>query len=117
VTEIELAGLDLFGHHGVEQEERRAGQHFVFDLRLELLEHPAVDRIEDTVDYREVAACVREVFDAEQVRLLETLAAAVADALLARFPLASVHVRVRKPDVQLEPPVGYSAVAVERRRP
>jgi dihydroneopterin aldolase len=112
-TEIELAGLELFGHHGVGEEERRRGQRFVFDLHCELRVHPAADRIEDAVDYREIAACVREVFYADQVQLLETLASSVAEALLARFPLAAVRVRVRKPEVRLEPPVEYSAVAVE----
>ena len=114
-TAIELAGLELFGYHGVEEEERRTGQRFVFDVRAELREHPAADRIEDAVDYRKIAACVQEVFEAEQVQLLETLAASVADALLRRLPLARVSVRVAKPDVRLEQPVAHSAVVVERR--
>jgi dihydroneopterin aldolase len=38
----------------------------------------------------------------------------VADALLERFPVESVRVRVRKPTVAL--PVEHSAVTVERRR-
>ena len=72
------------------------------------------DRIEDAVDYREVAAAVREVSSGTQFHLLEALAAAVADALLERFPVESVRVRVRKPTVAL--PVEHSAVTVERSR-
>jgi dihydroneopterin aldolase len=113
-TTIELEGLELFGRHGVLDEERRHGQPFLVDLRLELVSHPTGDRIEEAVDYREIVACVREVFDARQVQLLETLAADLADALLGRFPLASARVRVRKPAVQLAVPVGHSAVTVER---
>ena len=115
-TTIELEGLELFGYHGVLEEERLDGQPFVFDLRLELETHPAADRIDDAVDYRELAACVREVFEAERVQLLETLAAAVAEALLERFHLAVADVRVRKPRVRLDPAVSWSAVRVERRR-
>jgi dihydroneopterin aldolase len=53
------------------------------------------------------------VSDGRAFVLLETLAAAVAEALLARFPASRVRVRVRKPDVALDPPVEYSAVSVE----
>jgi len=117
VTTIELAGLELYGYHGVLAEERRDGQPFVFDLRLELApDAGASDELEDTVDYRELAALVREVSDARAYRLLEALAGAVADALLARFPIEAATVRVSKPRVRLEPPVASASVTVERRR-
>jgi 7,8-dihydroneopterin aldolase/epimerase/oxygenase len=112
---IELRGLELFAHHGVLDNERRAGQRFLFDLWLEASDDAArSDRLEDAVDYRQVLAAVREVSDRQTFRLLEALAAAVADSLLARFPVVRVRVRVRKPDVQLEEPVEYAAVSVER---
>jgi dihydroneopterin aldolase len=113
VITIELRGLELHGHHGVEEAERVRGQRFLFDLWLDAVE-PAGDRIEDAVDYREVAACVREVSDGTAFRLLESLAAAVAERLVARFPLERARVRVRKPEVALDPPVEYAAVAAER---
>ena len=114
MTTIELAGLEVFGHHGVNEDERRDGQRFLYDLELEVGEAGSSDRIEDAVDYREVAACVREVSESRAFHLLEALAAAVADALLARFPVVQVRVRVRKPDVRL--PVEHAAVSVERSR-
>ena len=110
---IELHGLALLGHHGVEDDERRRGQRFLFDVWLDVVE-PAGDRIEDAVDYRKVAACVREVSDGDRFRLLESLAAAIAEQLVSRFPVQRARVRVRKPDVELDPPVEYAAVAVER---
>ena len=45
------------------------------------------DRIEDAVDYRDVAQCVRDVSDGRAYHLIEALAAAVADAIVARFPV------------------------------
>jgi dihydroneopterin aldolase len=113
-TTVELAGLEIFGHHGVNEDERRDGQRFLYDLSLDVGDAGAGDRIEDAVDYRAVATCVREVSEARAYHLLEALAAAVADALLEQFPVASVHVRVRKPDVRL--PVEHAAVSVERSR-
>ena len=35
---------------------------------------------------------------------------------LADLPVTAVRVRVRKPEVVLDPPVEYAAVSVERRR-
>lgn len=114
---IELAGLELFGHHGVGEEERLRGQIFLFDVELDAGGRAgATDRLEDTIDYRDVVACVRAISDGASFRLLEGLASAVADALLERFPAERIRVRVRKPEVRLSVPVDYSAVAVERSR-
>ena len=114
MTTIELAGLEVFGFHGVNEDERRDGQRFLYDVELDVGEAGASDRIEDAVDYREVAACVREVSERRSFHLLEALAVAVADALLDRFPVARVRVRVRKPEVRL--PVEHAAATVERSR-
>jgi dihydroneopterin aldolase len=117
VTTIELAGLELYGYHGVNPEERRDGQPFVFDVWLEVPDGTgASDRIEDTIDYRDVAALVREVSDGGAFQLLEALAATLVDELLARFPVEAARVRVRKPQVRLDPSVEHPAVTVERRR-
>jgi 7,8-dihydroneopterin aldolase/epimerase/oxygenase len=113
---IELSGVELHGYHGVLESERQHGQRFLFDVELEVGEAGTSDRIEDAVDYREVVACVREVSDTQSYRLLEALATAVADELVARFPVAVAQVRVRKPDVVLDPPVEYAAVSVVRSR-
>jgi dihydroneopterin aldolase len=115
---IELAGLVVFGHHGYLEEERRLGQRFLVDLWVDLDEDAtASDRIEETVDYRRLAELVREVFGGPPRLLLEGLAGAVADGVLASFvAVERVRVRVRKPDVVLEPPVEHAAVIVERER-
>jgi dihydroneopterin aldolase len=108
---IELHGLELHGYHGVLPEEREQGQTFWFDIELDVGEWGASDRLEDAVDYRLVAAAVREVND-ERFDLLEALAATVADTLQERFPVARVKVRVRKKPPGM--PVEYSAVTAER---
>ena len=114
---IELLGIELRGLHGVLEHERRDGQRFLVDLELDLADEKAAetDRIEDAVDYRNVVATVVEVSDGRAYHLLEALANGLADALLARFPLTRVRVRVRKPDVELARPVDHAAVVVERR--
>lgn len=115
---IELQGLEVFGRHGYLEEERRTGQRFFVDLWVDLEEGAAAsDRIEDTVDYRKLAGVVDDVFTGPSRLLLEGLAGAIADGVLARFgAVQGVRVRVRKPDVVLEPPVEHAAVIVERKR-
>jgi 7,8-dihydroneopterin aldolase/epimerase/oxygenase len=108
---IELEGLELHGFHGVLDAERRDGQRFRFDVVVEVAE-PVEDDIEAAVDYRDLAACVREVSDGRRFQLLETLAAAVADELKRRFPVGAVAVRVGKPGVELEG--GRATVVAER---
>ncbi len=111
---VELVGLEVFGRHGVDDDEREQGRVFLYDVELEV-DAPASDRLEDTVDYRAVAACVRDVSDAASYRLIETLAGAVADELAARFSARRIRVRVRKPGIS---PAGltveFSSATAER---
>ena len=95
---VEVHGLELFGHHGVNDEERRDGQTFLFDVTLEIAE-PKEDAIDETIDYRLVRDIVRGINEGESYQLLETLAAAVADALNAELRVKRVRVTVRKPGV------------------
>jgi 7,8-dihydroneopterin aldolase/epimerase/oxygenase len=115
VIVVELKGLEIFGHHGATEEEQDRGQTFLFDVRLEVSNAALSDRLEDAVDYEDVAATVRDVSEARRFHLLEALAAAVADAVNERFDVGHVRVRVRKPEV--EPAglnVAWSAATVER---
>jgi 7,8-dihydroneopterin aldolase/epimerase/oxygenase len=114
---VELHGLEVEGAHGVEETERASAQPFLYDLWLDVPELAAGDRIEDTVDYRDVVRCVQEVSERRQFRLLEAMAAAVAAAVLERFDVERVRVRVRKPHVRLDAPVAWTGASVERRRP
>lgn len=112
---IEIYALEVFAYHGVLPQERENGQPFLFDLTL--IAHDAgvrSDKLSDTVDYTEVVACVQEVATVSRFNLIEALAAAIADLLLSRFDVSKVRVRVRKPNVQLEAPVEFTAATVER---
>jgi dihydroneopterin aldolase len=114
---IEIYGLEVYAYHGVLAEERERGQPFLFDVTL--VAHDAgvrSDKLSDTVDYTDVAACIREVATTRRFNLIEALAAATADVLLTRFDASRARVRVRKPHVQLDGPVEFTAATVERSR-
>jgi dihydroneopterin aldolase len=108
---IELSGLELFGYHGVLEEEKQNGQTFWYDVELEVGEWGATDRLEEAVDYRLVVDALRKVND-QRFELLEALAATAAETLIDRFAVARVKVRVRKRPAGM--PVEYSAVTAER---
>ena len=97
---VEIEALELFGYHGVHEDEQRHGQRFLFDIAYDVSDAPLSD----------------DISDGRRFNLLEALAAAVADALLARFPVRRVRVRVRKPDVKLGFAVAWTAASVERTR-
>jgi len=114
VIVVEVRDLRVFGRHGVHEEERERGQDFVFDVELEVGERGTSDRLEDAVDYVEVARAVQEVSDERQYALLEALASAVADELERRFAPERLRVRVGKPEVRPAGLEGTVAATVTR---
>ncbi len=115
---ILLKDMAFYGHHGVLQEERERGQPFFVDVELLCDLHRAghTDRLEDTLDYREVYRRVREVVEGPPRGLLEAVAESIAHRLLELDRVQEVHVEVRKPHVRLGGAVGYAAVRIVRSR-
>ena len=119
---IALRGMRFLGRHGVELEERLEPQPIEVDVELEMdLARPAAsDELADTIDYAAVFSLVGAIVEGQSFRLLEALAGAVAEAVVAAHgsdepPLMSVEVRVRKPQAPL--PGDFEAVEVTVRRP
>lgn len=76
------------------------------------------DRLTDTVSYSRVARRLVEVGTQEQFRLLEALAARMADVVLAEFPLVeAVELRVQKMCPPMNAIVASVGVEITRRRP
>jgi dihydroneopterin aldolase len=113
---ITVRGMRFMGRHGVTAEERAEPQPFEVDvvLRLDLSRPAASDDLADTVDYAAVFLLVRQVVEGRSFNLLEALAAAIAEAVLATFPVDEVEARVRKPKAPL--PGAFETVEVRLRR-
>lgn len=116
LDEIRLAGLRVFGRHGVFGFEREQGQEFVIDvvLRLRTAEAARTDDVRDTVHYGEVAETVARVVGGEPVNLIETLAERIAVAVLADRRLTSVRVTVHKPHAPIDAEFSDLSVSIER---
>ena len=114
---VEVRGLEVYGHHGVTEEERARGQIFLFDVELDVDARALSDRLEDTVDYVEVARCIENVSESNRFALLEALAAAAADAIVARFEVTRVRLRVRKSEIRAAGLAAeWTSATVERTR-
>jgi dihydroneopterin aldolase len=115
---IEISGLSLYTHHGVEEAEREVGQRLIFDLSFELTDCAALvtDSVEDTVDYADV--CQQVAFTAQErsYKTLERLCSAVADRMIERYGADAVSVRAAKPEPPIALPVDEVSVEVWKER-
>lgn len=113
---ITVHGMRFMGRHGVTAEERAEPQPLEVDvvLRLDLSRPAASDDLADTVDYAAVFVLVRQVVEGRSFHLLEALAGAIAEAVLATFRVDEVETRVRKPKAPL--PGAFDTVEVRLRR-
>jgi dihydroneopterin aldolase len=111
---IEITGLSLYTHHGVEAAEREVGQRLIFDLSFEVGECDATvtDRVEDTVDYADVCQQVALAAQERSYRTLERLCSAVADRMIDRYDAESVTVRATKPEPPIALPVEEVSVEI-----
>ncbi len=113
--EIQIRGLQLRVHVGVPEHERRTAQTVEADIVMRTAASFEVmgDELPATVDYEAVAARIRALAGGRPRKLIETLAAEIADCVLREFGAASVAVEVRK---RILPGVGHVAVKLERAR-
>ena len=91
-----LSGIRCEGRHGANPGEKDAPQPFVVDLDLEV--RVDFDVIGDTADYRAITQLARDTVGRTSFDLLESLAAAVAEAVLAMEHVVRATAVVHKPN-------------------
>jgi dihydroneopterin aldolase len=113
---IELRGLTVRGRHGVFDDERRDGQDFVVDITvwIDLVNAAASDDLADTLDYGTLAQRAADVVSGQPRRLIETVAAEIAEDVMRDDRAHAVEVVVHKPSAPI--PLTFSDVAVTARR-
>lgn len=84
---------------GINEQERREKQDVVINLSLstDLSKAGRSDKVEDTVDYRDLKKRIMKMAESSSYRLVEALAEAVADICLDHPAITQVQVRVEKP--------------------
>ncbi|MDQ2943820.1 MAG: dihydroneopterin aldolase [Candidatus Dormibacteraeota bacterium] len=114
---ILLEEMSFQGRHGVRPAERERPQEFKVDVEVDcdLSEPGRTDRIEDTVDYRLVHRIARDVIEGESHKLLETLAARIAEGVLQLPMVAAVSVQISKRPERMQP-IEAASVRINRTR-
>ncbi len=96
-----LTGMEFHAFHGVHDYELERGARFVVDVELDL-EPPRADTLTGTVDYSRVYRTVASVVTGRPHKLIETLAAAIADEVMTHEDrVMALLVRVHKPHAPL----------------
>jgi dihydroneopterin aldolase len=113
---ITLTGLRVRGHHGVYDHEKRDGQDFLVDITvwIDLDGAAAEDDLAQTLDYGEVAQRAAAVVAGRSRDLVETVAAEIADGIMADERAHAAEVTIHKPSAPI--PLTFADVAVTIRR-
>lgn len=113
-----MRGLRVDAAHGVTDDERAEKQLFEvdLDLYLSLSAAGASDDLADSADYAAAVEAALSVLQGPPRRLLEALAAEVAEAVLADERVDAVTVAVRKMRPPLPHPLASAGVRLTRRR-
>jgi dihydroneopterin aldolase len=116
---IHLKNMAFYGYHGHHPEENALGQRFLVDLVLtaDAAEAARADHLAATVDYVRVYELCRKVVEQERVKLLETLAARIMDAILRECPRVNrVEIMIRKPAAPIPGTLDYVGFEASRDR-
>ncbi|MBW0016834.1 MAG: dihydroneopterin aldolase [Mycobacterium sp.] len=115
---IELRGLTVHGRHGVFEHERASGQDFVVDITvwIDLAAAAASDELADTYDYDALARLAAGVVAGPARKLIETVGAEIADAVMDDERVHAVEVVVHKPQAPIALKFADVAVVVRRSR-
>jgi dihydroneopterin aldolase len=106
-TRLFLSGIRCEGRHGANPGEKDAPQPFVVDLDLEV--RVDGDAIGATADYRAITQAARDAVAATSFDLLESIAAAVAEAVAAMDHVLRATAVVHKPNAAAS--IGIDGIA------
>lgn len=110
---LTLKCLHYRAKHGYYEEERKEGNHFEVDLMFSADLRPAgrSDELSDTIDYQQATDIVTSVMEGPSVKLIETLAQKIGDALINTFSgIHKLEVAVRKIQPPLDIETAYSEI-------
>ena len=113
MDKIIIKDFEVFGNHGVFEEEKRLGQKFVLsiELFLDTREAGVTGDLSKSVQYGELAHKVEEEFKKQSYDLIETAAEKLCEFILLEYPLVNkVKVSLKKPWAPIGRHLDYAAV-------
>lgn len=113
MAKISIIDLEVFYRVGVPDEERAKPQRLLLTIEMDFDFSKAAktDSIAETIDYFAVSQRLLKCGDGKSWKLIEKLAADIADLILSEFKPKSVSVEVKKFPV---PQAKHVSVSVKR---
>lgn len=114
---IRIENLKVFAHHGVFEEEKRNGQDFYVNARLDsdLKKAGMTDYLADSTHYGEVCQQIEKSLTEKSYDLIERAAEKTIEDILVNFPLIrEVTLELKKPHAPI--PMEFESVSVEITR-
>tara|TARA_A100001011_G_scaffold358199_1_gene403739 strand:+ start:73 stop:420 length:348 start_codon:yes stop_codon:yes gene_type:complete len=106
---IKINEIQLFGYHGLYEEEKENGQNFIISLSIDINYIDKDDKIENTIDYTKILNEVRETFNQKRYNLIESLAVAISNNLMRNKKIESLDLSIKKES----PPIDAKLNSVE----
>ena len=105
---IQVKGINVFGTHGVYEQEKKKGQEFRIDLQIELrqnilnFENYKSESFENTINYENLVNEVINVSENNSFDLIETFAYEILSSLRKYNNISKATVTIHKPTSPLK---------------
>ena len=105
---IQVKGINVFGTHGVYEQEKKKGQEFRIDLQIELrenilnFENYKSESFNNSVNYENLVNEVINVSDNNSFDLIETFAYEILNSLRKYNNISKATVTIHKPNSPLK---------------
>ena len=105
---IQVKGINVFGTHGVYEQEKKKGQEFRIDLQIELrenilnFENYKSESFNNSVNYENLVNEVINVSDDNSFDLIETFAYEILNSLRKYNNISKATVTIHKPNSPLK---------------
>ena len=105
---IQVEGINVYGTHGVYDQEKKNGQNFKIDLLIELkknilnFENYKSESFENTINYENLVNEVINVSDNNSFDLIETFAYEILNSLRKYNNISIATVTIHKPNSPLK---------------
>ena len=106
---IKINEIQLFGYHGLYEEEKENGQNFIISLSIDIDYMDKNDIIDKTIDYTKILNEVKDTFNQKRYNLIESLAVAISDNLMRDKKINFLDISIKKES----PPIDAKLNSVE----
>ncbi len=113
MEQILVQGLQVFGYHGVYEQEKEEGQTFLVNCVMDTSFASAIhsDDVGETVDYGTACLFIKKYFEEKAYDLLEKVADELATSIMYAFPgIEKIQIQITKPNAPI--PMEFESVGV-----